>query len=112
MPVQTQKPAAATGQAETKMDAKQAIKVAKNYVNDVFEGEGLMNLGLEEVKYKEYENCWEITLGFSRPWNAESSVLSALQGNSAPRRTYKVVVIKDDSGDVIEIRNREVEEAK
>lgn len=93
------------------MDAKQAIKAAKSYVEDVFEDEGLMNLGLEEVKLKEYENCWEITLGFSRPWNARN-VLSALQGESNPQRTYKVVVIKDDSGSVVEIRNRETEEAE
>lgn len=92
------------------MDAKQAIKAAKNYVSDVFEGEGLINLGLEEVKFKDDENYWEITLGFSRPWNTKNFV-SALAGESHPQRTYKVVVIKDDSGDVVEIRNREVEDA-
>lgn len=93
------------------MDAKQAIKTAKSYVSDVFEDEGLMNLGLEEVKFKDHENCWEITLGFSRPWNANGTVVSALSGNANMRRTYKVVVIKDSSGEVVEIRNREVEEA-
>ena len=94
------------------MDAKQAIKAAKSYVNDIFEDEGLMNLGLEEVKFKEFENCWEITLGFSRPWNANRSSLSGLTGAQTPQRTYKVIVIKDDTGEVIEIRNREVEEAR
>jgi hypothetical protein len=43
-------------------------------------------------------------------WNARNFV-AALQGEANPQRTYKVVVIKDDSGDVVEIRNREVEEA-
>jgi hypothetical protein len=94
------------------MDAKQAIKAAKSYVNDIFEDEGLMNLGLEEVKFKEFENCWEITLGFSRPWNANRNSLSGLTGAQTPQRIYKVIVIKDDTGEVIEIRNREVEEAR
>jgi hypothetical protein len=94
------------------MDAKQAIKAAKNYVSDVFEDEGLMNLGLEEVKFKEFEDCWEITLGFSRPWNVNKSPLSGLTETQTLQRTYKIVVIKDGTGEVIEIRNREVEEAE
>jgi hypothetical protein len=94
------------------MDAKEAIKAAKSYVSDIFVDEGLMNLGLEEVKFGELENCWEITLGFSRPWNANRSSLASLTGAQTLQRTYKVVVIKDSSGEVIEIRNREVEEAK
>lgn len=94
------------------MDAKQAIKAAKSYVNEVFEGEGLINLGLEEVRFKEFENCWEITLGFSRPWNTNRSAISALSGEAVAKRTYKIVVIKDDSGDIVEIRNRETEEAQ
>ena len=63
------------------MDAKQAIKAAKSYVSDILEDEGLMNLGLEEVKFKEFENCWEITLGFSRPWNG---LLSSLEREQKP----------------------------
>jgi hypothetical protein len=111
VPGRMQRTTAVSGQAEAEMDAKQAIKAAKEYVNDVFEDEGLMNLGLEEVKFKEHENCWEITLGFSRPWNTRN-IVAALQGEAHPQRTYKVVIIKDDSGDVVEIRNREVEEAR
>ena len=93
------------------MDAKQAIRAAKTYVSDVFEDEGLVNLGLEEVKFREFENRWEITLGFSRPWNADRSPIAALAGAQTLPRTYKVVVIKDETGEVVEIRNREVEEA-
>lgn len=94
------------------MDVKQAIITAKHHIADLFEGEGLVNLGLEEIRFKDSNNRWEITLGFSRPWNASRNAMSALTGEALPKRTYKVVVLKDESGEVVEIRNRETEDAQ
>lgn len=93
------------------MNAKEAIRAAKSYVKDIYEGEGIINLGLEELRFKELDRSWEITLGFSRPWIAGGPAVSAIGGLMNPKRTYKIVVIKDDSGEIVELRNREVEEA-
>jgi hypothetical protein len=46
-----------------------AIKIAKDYVNEVFADEHVTNLGLDETEYDPATGRWYITVGFSRPWN-------------------------------------------
>ena len=48
------------------MEVKQAVEVAKNYVADLFENDGIADIGLEEIEYDDYENLWKITIGFNR----------------------------------------------
>jgi hypothetical protein len=51
------------------MNVKEAVNVAVAYINDIFEAENLENIGLEEVVLNETENAWDVTIGFSRPWD-------------------------------------------
>ena len=51
------------------MDVKQAVQIAKQYVSELFEGEPITNVGLEEVVYEDESDTWKITIGFSRPWH-------------------------------------------
>lgn len=44
--------------------------VAKRHISDLFEAEGIRNVGLEEVERD--DGVWLITIGFSRPWDSES----------------------------------------
>ena len=67
------------------MDVKQAVAAAKDYVADMFESEKITNIGLEEVEYDEFEKLWQITIGFSRPWDQDIGSLLA----AASSRTYK-----------------------
>ena len=83
------------------MDVKQAVEVARKYVEDLFAEEQIMNVALEEIDAEEV-GFWRITIGFSRPWNSNfSSLLS-----SEKSRTYKVVLVRDSDGQILSVKNR------
>ena len=51
------------------MDVKEAAKLAKEYVADLFAEEGIDNVGLEEIELGDDRQFWEVMVGFSRPWD-------------------------------------------
>ena len=91
------------------LDVKDAIKVAKDYVAEVLADEQVTNLGLEETEFDPSSGCWNITLGFSRPWNTPRTraqeVLENLGAVSSLRRAYKVLTISN-AGEVLSMKNR------
>jgi len=94
------------------MDLKQAVVVAKKHISDLFAGEDIDNIGLEEIlpdpNYEEGDpdRVWHITIGFSRKWDAQGALGIAA---GLPRsRTYKIVDISDRDGKVLSVRNREM----
>jgi hypothetical protein len=91
------------------MEVKEAVRIAKDYVKDVFADEEVTNLGLDETEHDSGTGQWHITVGFSRPWNTPRTraqeVLEKLGSVSSLRRSYKVVVISDN-GEVIAMKNR------
>lgn len=94
------------------MEVKDAIRVAKDYVQEVFSDESVSNVGLEEVEYEAKDELWKITVGLSRPWNSPRTkareVLESLQGAYTPlKRVYKVVTLRDDDGSILSLKNRE-----
>lgn len=87
------------------MNVKEAVKVAKEYVLDLFAEEEINNLGLEEVEFSEGEQIWSVTVGFSRPWELpNNTILAALAKPSD--RSYKIVRIDDKAGQVKSVKNR------
>lgn len=93
------------------MEAHSAIAIAKSQVRNIFSGEGVVNIGLEELDYDSASGVWNVTIGFSRPWDANTSNKLSEALNVPPlRRTYKVVKI-DDSGRFLGISNRETQGA-
>ena len=86
------------------MDVKEAVRTAKNYVAELFADETIANIGLEEVEFNNTSNNWEVTIGFSRPWQKNS--LATALGNQPPTRSYKLVCINDDDGHVISLTDR------
>lgn len=89
------------------MDVKEAVKTAKSYVAELFAEESLTNLGLEEIERDERSGSWRVTVGFSRPWNTARNAFSALSGDPAPKRAFRVVSIKAD-GTVVSVKRRDV----
>ena len=91
------------------MNIKDAIKVAKDYVNEVLADEQVTNLGLEETEFEPASGCWNITLGFSRPWNTPRTraqeVLENMGAVSSLRRSYKLFTISRE-GEVLSMKNR------
>ena len=61
------------------MDVKEAVQTAKHYVAELFTDETIGDVGLEEVVFNDTSNNWEITIGFSQPWQKDS--LAASLGN-------------------------------
>ena len=88
------------------MDVKQAVELAKKEFSDIFADEKITNLGLEEINFDESARVWQITLGFSRPWDSRNPLASAI-ATITPPRSFKIVRISVDSGKVISITNRE-----
>ena len=87
------------------MEVKQAVKVAKHYVLDLFGDEGIVNIGLEEVE--ELGGYWRITIGFSREW--DKNIGTVLSG--AASRTYKTIEISDEDGQVLSVKDRKISKA-
>lgn len=92
------------------MDVKKASQTAKDYLLDLFEGEEIMNIGLEEIEFDNSSKNWSVTVGFSRPWDYsnKSPTTPTLFGElSQPlARSYKIVRINDSSGQVLAVKDR------
>ena len=86
------------------MDVKEAVRTAKNYIAELFTGETIADVGLEEVEFNNMSNNWEVTIGFSRPW--QTNLLAAALSNQHQKRSYKLVLINDDDGRVISLTDR------
>lgn len=82
------------------MDAKQAVEKAKDYVTDLFADERIEHVGLEEIKFD--SGVWEVTIGFSRPWNRSTLPLVP----NPAHRSYKTVRISDRREKVISMVHR------
>jgi hypothetical protein len=78
----------------------------KQYVSELFADEKLSNLGLEEVEFDEAAGEWRVTLGFSRPWDTVGGLASFAQPLN-PRRSYKIIRISQDTGNVLSVKNRD-----
>lgn len=92
------------------MNVKDAVKHAKSYVADLFEDESLTSLGLEEVEHDDQAGVWRVTVGFSRPWNTTRNALTALTGDPAVRRVFRVVTIRDSDSEVLSVKRRNDQE--
>ena len=95
------------------MDVKDAVRTAKDYVEVLFEGESIENVGLEEVSFDDETDSWRVTIGFNRPWDQIKNVadlMSALSEGEVPdwkRRSFKVIRIPDDTGKPVSLTHRE-----
>ena len=92
------------------MGAKEAVRAAKEHIADLFQDEGVMDVGLEELDYRDGDlGVWEVTIGFRRVWKRPDPVghpLAVLSGRTS-HRTYKIVRISDD-GEVLSLKHRQI----
>jgi hypothetical protein len=87
------------------MDVKEAIAKAKSYIGELYTGEPIRDLGLEEVDRDGSD--WLITLGFVRGKHPYLSQFSEALAEIANRRVYKVLHVDGQSGDVTSMKNRD-----
>ena len=99
------------------MDVKEAARTAREYISDLFADENVKHVGLEEVEFDHVSRIWNITIGFSRPWElsedrplpsfSSGSVLDELKPPPpSTQRSYKIVRVCDNDGHVISVTNR------
>ena len=88
------------------MDVKEAVHAAKSFVADLLSDENPSDLGLEEVDFDDNQGVWNVTVGFSRPWNKNMNVIMQLGGSPAAR-AYRVVRVRDIDGKFLGIKKRE-----
>lgn len=81
------------------MDARAVTRTAREYITEIFAGEQISRLCVEEVVYDPDTNLWRVTFSFVRPWDGQSTMEVGL-GSDTPR-TYKVVAINDGDGSVV-----------
>ena len=55
-------------------DVKEAVQLAKRHLLQVFSGEKITDVGLEEVEFDNTKGDWKITMGFTRPWDHKHSL--------------------------------------
>lgn len=89
------------------MDAKEAARLAKEYLAELFADEEVFNLGLEEISFDDRDQTWNITLGFSREWNVPRNILTPL-GGQHPSRDYRIVTIRDSDRQVLAVKIRDL----
>lgn len=95
------------------MDVKDAVRLAKAYVREVFAEEDILDVGLEETHFDEAAARWTITIGFRRPFErkrTKSKDSPSIYGMPWPHesyenRWYKSVVIDSEAGQVLSMRD-------
>jgi hypothetical protein len=87
------------------MDIKGAVRIAKEFVQELFADEGISNLSLEEIEH--IKNHWNVTIGFDRPISGSPNALTQMTGQISIRQ-YRVVSLRE-SGEVVSAKIREVQ---
>lgn len=88
---------------------KAAVDIAKREIQDLFDDEEIVNVGLEEVVHDPDARRWKITIGFARPWEQDAPLVNQLFKSRSPR-TYKLVMIDDDTSRVVAVTDRALPE--
>lgn len=82
---------------QQRVDIKKAVRLALDYVRELYSDERILDLGLEEVKST--DDTWIVTVGFSRPWNRRKEIVDLPFVNAVDRlRDYRTVTIDAGSG--------------
>lgn len=98
--------------SNTMIDVKEATQTALSYFEDIYEDEPFSNVLLEEVERSEEDDrsYWLITIGFRNERKKGDSSPPFSPFTSVPRR-YKRFKIDAETGDVVSMKIRSVENA-
>ncbi len=90
------------------IDVKKAVRIATDYIRQVFSDENIKNILLEEIQRTEdfQQSEWRITIGMDRASKLQNNPMLAGTAISTMERVYKVVDIDARSGQVKGIRMR------
>lgn len=94
------------------MDVKEAARLAKQHITELFKDEDAKDIGLEEIEFDGTTGSWRVTVGFSRPWDDANELpafasVKELIGARNRVRDMKVVTLNDSDGRILFVKNRE-----
>lgn len=91
------------------MDVREAVRLAKAHIADLFADEEIEDIGLEEAVLGSYEptgvSAWRITIGFTRPWNRKLDTATMMRWQHRAR-AYKTVEIDVVNGAILGVTDR------
>lgn len=91
--------------ASTRIGVKQAVTSAMDFVLDLYDGQSLRDLLLEEVEMDQAHNKWLVTIGFSLANEESTSILTPSTRKLA--RHYKVIAVDSRTGHTMSMKIRE-----
>ena len=99
-----------------RINVKEAVRIAVEYVRDLYAPDELLDLRMEEVELSGSAKYWFVTLGFSRPevrkrpsqLCATGSAMIEMLRPQVVEREYKVATINAKSGEVQSMKIRQV----
>jgi hypothetical protein len=93
--------------ASIRIGVKEAVASAMDFVRDIYEGQSLRDLLLEEVQMGQSDSQWLVTIGFSLPKEESASILSPATKKLG--RQYKIIAVDALSGQPISMKIREAQ---
>lgn len=101
-------------QESQQISSRDAIRIAREYMKSLYEGETLLNLMLEEVDFSDETNRWLITFGYDveNP-EVEHPSLNALGVLQKPTlrqfvRYYKLIEVDAETGKALSLKIRTI----
>lgn len=91
------------------IDVKEAVKIATDYLRQLYEPAELQDILLEEVALSDDEKYWYVTLGFSRPVPSTDPMrvlTENILNQKKYQREYKVFQIDSATGQVRSMKIR------
>ncbi len=90
------------------IEVTQAVKLARQFFNEIYQDEDIQNLMLEEVVIDQDSNEWRITLGYDSHIIKEANHVFSKKIIDKMPRVYKRIHIDADEGDFKGMFIREV----
>lgn len=89
------------------IDVKEAVKIAQDYIGELYSDEEIRDLTLEEVEISQDDKFWIVTIGFTRPM---SQPLNPIEAMSGPKfsRFQKELMIDAESRLVRAMKNKKL----
>lgn len=90
------------------IEVTQAVKLARQFFNELYQDEDIQNLKLEEVVIDDDSNEWRITLGYDSNFSKETNHVFSEKVINKTLRLYKRIHIDADEGNFKGMFIREV----
>lgn len=100
-------PTARDGEESARVGLNEAVERAKTWLRATLAGESISNLGLEEVEHG--PGYWNVTVGFSRPWDEARNAVTVLTGAVILQRTLKTITVDEQTGEIVAMKTRNPE---